>query len=212
MNNTLNNENQFNKKAKLKHIFIIQFICSIIILLIFLGVYLFKINNIRKKEKLSKQLLNSFNISNLYNTNITYEINKLSSSKFPFSVIGIIQIDKLKISYPILSDINDDFLEISPCKFYGAMPNEPGNLCIAGHNYDNGTFFSNINKLEKNDVIYIYDSNGIKKDYNVYDKFEVSSSNTNCTNQETNGICEITLVSCNNITNNRIIIKARNIK
>ena len=89
------------------------------------------------------------------------------------------------------------------------MPNEPGNLCIAGHNYDNGTFFSDITKLKINDIICIYDSNGIKKDYYIYKKYEVSSSDISCTDQNTSGNCEITLVSCNNINNNRIIIKAR---
>ena len=32
------------------------------------------------------------------------------------------------------------------------MPNEIGNLCIAGHNYVDYKFFSRVNELEKGDV------------------------------------------------------------
>lgn len=200
----------FDKKAKSKYIFIFQFIISLIILLFILIIYSFKMHHIRKSEKISKQLINNFNISNLYsNTGSSNITNLYSSVQSNFSVIGIIQINKINVSYPILSETNDELLKISPCKFYGPMPNEPGNLCIAGHNYDNGTFFSDITKLKINDIIYIYDSNGIKKDYHIYKKYEVSSSDISCTDQNTSGNCEITLVSCNNINNNRIIIKAQ---
>ena len=48
-------------------------------------------------------------------------------------------------------------MKISPCKFWGAEPNEIGNFCIVGHNYRNGLFFSNNKKLEKGDKIYITD-------------------------------------------------------
>ena len=75
-----------------------------------------------------------------------------------FSVIGIIKIDSIKISYPILSKINDDLLKISPCRFYGPMPNQIGNLCIAAHNYNDNRFFSKLDKLQNNDIIYIYDA------------------------------------------------------
>ncbi|MCI8621812.1 MAG: sortase [Clostridia bacterium] len=34
-----------------------------------------------------------------------------------------------------------------------------GNLCIAGHNYKNDTFFSNISKLNYGDIIEIHDNN-----------------------------------------------------
>ncbi|MBO5479456.1 MAG: sortase [Clostridia bacterium] len=32
-----------------------------------------------------------------------------------------------------------------------------GNLCIAGHNYNNYQFFSRLKKLKVGDIIYIYD-------------------------------------------------------
>ena len=108
-----------------------------------------------------------------------------------------------------MSDTNDELLKISPCRFYGPYPNEIGNLCIAGHNYDDDRFFSNLYKLSLGDMIKIYDSNNSYISYYVYDKFEVIKSDTSCTNQDTNGKREITLVTCNNVNKNRLVIKAK---
>lgn len=41
-----------------------------------------------------------------------------------FSVIGLIDIKKINISYPILSNISKDALKVATCRFYGPMPNE----------------------------------------------------------------------------------------
>ena len=87
-----------------------------------------------------------------------------------------------------------------------------GNICIAGHNYDNGTFFSDIPKLNIGDEIQLSLLDGIINTYTIYDKYETSSKDKSCTSQETNGNHEITLVTCNNFNGNRIIIKALEIK
>ena len=77
----------------------------------------------KTKENISKDLLNSFNIQKLYSNNneeyIVVEMNKDES----YLIIGIIEIDRINIRYPILSDVNDDFLKISVCRFYGPYPN-----------------------------------------------------------------------------------------
>lgn len=74
-----------------------------------------------------------------------------------FTVIGLIEIKSIGINYPIISSYNDDLLKISPCRFYGPMPNEIGNLCIAGHNYNSYKFFSRLKKLSNGDIITIFD-------------------------------------------------------
>lgn len=66
-------------------------------------------------------------------------------------------------------------LKISLCRFAGPMPNEIGNLCIAGHNYVDYKLFSRLHELENGDKIDIYDLNGTKITYAVFDKFEVKS-------------------------------------
>lgn len=83
-----------------------------------------------------------------------------------------------------------------------------GNLCIAGHNYNNYQFFSRLKKLNIGDIIYIYDLNGNKIAYSIYKSYETDYDNLTCTTQETNGKREITLITCNNIKNKRRVIKA----
>ncbi len=84
-----------------------------------------------------------------------------------------------------------------------------GNICIAGHNYDNESFFSNVPKLSIGDIILLTDLDYVTNAYTIYDKYEISSSNTSCTSQNTGNRKEVTLVTCNNITGNRIIVKAK---
>ena len=130
----------------------------------------------------------------LYSSNNV--INTASSNSS--HIIGKIVIDKINLNYPILSTCSESLLKISPCRLCGPEPNKVGNLCIAGHNYDNGKFFSNINKLSIGDIIYIYDLNNNYLKYTVYDKFEVAVNNTSVLNQDTKNKKELTLITCNN--------------
>ena len=164
LNNTENNKiPNSNIKNKKTIFFKFQFItCSILSFLV-LMYYSYVLYENNKKEQLSKKLLNNFNISTLYNTNEDYLVtrahnnNMYVSSGTNFSVIGLIEIKKIRINYPIISSYNDDLLKIAPCRFLGPLPNEIGNLCIAGHNYNNYKFFSRLKELSIDDVISIYD-------------------------------------------------------
>ena len=82
-------------------------------------------------------------------------------------------------------------------------------MCIAAHNYDDNRFFGNLYKLDLGDEIKIYDSSGYCVLYLIYDKFETDNTNTSPTSQDTNGLKEITLVTCNNLNKKRLIIKAQ---
>ena len=127
----------------------------------------------------------------------------------PANVIGIIQIDKINIEYPILSKTNDELLKISPCKFFGPDPNKVGNLCIAGHNFDDDRFFSKLSLLDVGDIIKIYAPANVCVYYKVYEMYEIEKNDMSCTSQETNGNKEITLITCNNINKKRLILKAK---
>ncbi len=83
-----------------------------------------------------------------------------------------------------------------------------GNLCIAGHNYDNNSFFSKISTLNTNDEIFIYDNHNKKFTYLVYDIYEVSPNNLEPIYSYNKNVHELTLITCNNLNNNRIIVKA----
>lgn len=91
------------------------------------------------------------------------------------------------------------------------MPNEIGNLCIAGHNYVDYKLFSRLNELDINDKIIIYDLNGNYKTYSVYDIYETKPDDTSCTFQDTGGVRIVTLVTCNNVNGKRLVVHAKEI-
>lgn len=214
-----NDKNQISivntSKQRTNIFFKFQFVVYSTIAISLLMYYSYNLYNNSKKEELSKKLVNNFNIANLYNSENSYQTSQVSSNNNynngnnKFSVIGLIEINSININYPILSDVSDELLKIAPCKFYGPLPNEVGNLCIAGHNYNNYKFFSKLKNLNIGDIINIYDLTGTKLKYSIYSKYETDYNDLSCTNQDTNGSKEITLVTCNNIKNRRKIIKAK---
>ena len=202
-----------NKSNNLSKKFRIIFIISLIFIVFFIIFYFLLKYNANKKEKLSKSLTSNFSIQTLYSTDNNYSsvrssVSNNESSSEPF-VIGLLKIDKIGLMYPILSAVSDELLEISPCRFYGPMPNEIGNLCIAGHNYINQKHFGKLSSLNSGDIIEIYDLNSNKIDYIIYEKSEVTADDTSCMNQNTNGIREVTLITCNTIKGTRIVVKAK---
>lgn len=129
-----------------------------------------------------------------------------------YTTIAKIYIPTIDLTYPILSQthasILPELMKISPCKFWGADPNEVGNFCIVGHNYRNEKFFSKVPNLKKGDTIDITDTKGRTIIYEVYDKYVVDPDDVECTNQNTNGRKEITLITCTNDSKHRVIVKA----
>ena len=203
-----------SSKPKKLFLFRFQLVCSLSVALSLLISYSYTLYTNSKKENISNVLLDNYNISMLYANNEGVYATSLSPNEYAYAdnnyfVIGVIQIEKIDITYPILSEINDELLKISTCRFYGPNPNEIGNLCIAAHNYKDYRFFSNLSKLENDDIIKIYDLSGKELDYIVYYKYEVDANNFDCTSQETNGKREITLITCNSIKGKRVIVKAR---
>lgn len=202
------NKNERMKNIKIVKSFRITFIISISVLLVFLSYYIYNHIISNNKKDMSVMLLNSFNVQRLYSNEENYTTITLNNNE-NFFVIGNIEIPSIQLNYPILSDTNDELLKIAPCRFYGPYPNEIGNLCIAAHNYDDNRFFSNLYKLNIEDKIIIYDHTNCSVTYYIYDKYETNKNDTSCTSQDTYGVREITLVTCNNLNGNRLIIKAK---
>ena len=206
-----NFENNNSKNINNKNKFFIILVSAIILIIIAVFIYLFTKFESSQNEKLSKDLVSNFSIMTLYSNSIdNYSATEILTTEQtqPF-VIGLIQIDKIGLTYPILSTSSEELLEISPCRFYGPMPNEVGNLCIAGHNYVDNKHFGKIHYLEIGDIVKIFDLNGNFIKYTIYDKKEINANDLSCTEQETNGLREITLITCNNIKGNRVCIKAK---
>lgn len=212
---SFNINNKLNQKKSKKFFFWIQFFVCIIIVVCMVFYYIYYQYDKNKNEKLSKQIVDNFNITKLYENNPNhYEANLLSVQQdyqkddTNFSVIGLIEINSINLHYPIISTFDMQLLKIAPCKFFGPNPNQVGNLCIAGHNYNSYKFFSRLKELNIGDIISIYDLSGKKINYSVYSSYETEYNDLDCMNQNTNGQKELTLVTCNNIKNKRRIIKA----
>lgn len=126
-----------------------------------------------------------------------------------YRVAGQINIPKIGVNYPIVYETSEEYLKIAPTKLFGPDINEPGNVCIAGHNYKNDQFFSRLSELEINDKVNLLDNKGKRVSYFVYDKYEVPETDLSCTNQNTNGEMEATLITCTNKKNNRLVVKCR---
>ena len=133
-----------------------------------------------------------------------------------YDVIGTIEIPATDIEYPILSDeqASINSLNVAIIKLYPSTIelNEVGNTVLAGHNYRNGTFFSNNKRLENGDKIYITDLSGRTVTYEVYRKYETSTSDSEYMNRDTEGKREISLTTCTDDTSKRLIIWAREVE
>lgn len=149
-------------------------------------------NVITNEEKKEKKLIGTYTASdgNTYNT------------------VGTVIIPSINVEYPILSETTDALLKVSVCKFWGADPNEVGNLCIAGHNYRNKRFFSKVPNLSVGDIIQIKDLKEKTLNYKVFDKYTVDPSDVRCTSQVTNGKKIVTLITCTNDSSQRVVVKA----
>lgn len=190
----------------------LQFSISSTAAVVFLLFLLWKVYEYQQKEKMSQKLLDNYQLTTLYSDSSHYEANQLGSDiliRNPF-VIGMIKIDKIGLNYPILSESNDELLRISLCRFNGPMPNEVGNLCIAGHNYIDERFFGRLNELSINDNIEVYGLSGQKRIYKIFKKFEVEANDLSCTTQDIGNQKMITLLTCDNSNQNkRIVVQAR---
>ena len=174
-----------------------------LVLFFYVAVYYY---NLTQNEIISKKMLLSYNISSLYYSDNRYKTSYINNSE-PL-IIGTLEIPKINLKYPILSYSDEENLNISPCRFAGPLPNQIGNLCIAGHNNIDNSFFGRLYLLKIGDIIRIFDNKKNYKDYAIYTKYEIEKNNFECTSQDTFGKRIVTLMTCNSIKDTRIILKA----
>lgn len=115
----------FTNSTSIKKMKITFGISLFVIFLCIIFYFLLKYNS-WQKEKKAKNLAEQFSIRNLYSYQNNYSAKKINTNLEniePF-VIGLLKIDKINLMYPILSTSSEELLKISPCRFYGPMPNE----------------------------------------------------------------------------------------
>lgn len=194
------NQILFNKNRNFKKIFIFkfQFILSILLILITIIIILKKYNDEESLESISESLNKRMALHSIYN------ITQLEAKDELY--LGKIIIDKINLEYSIFNKYDEELLKISPCKFYGKSLEEKGNICIAAHNYNDNRFFGRLDELKIKDTIKIIDLKNTQYEYIVYDIFEIAEDDFSILKGNKN--YELTLLTCNNSNNKRIIIKA----
>ncbi len=126
----------------------------------------------------------------------------------PYKAIGRIQIDKIKVDYPILDTTTKETLDISITFLCGNGINQPGNVVLCGHNTKDGSLFGRLKELKEGDIIKLQDMDGITLKYKVYKIYIVEPTDLEPLNQDTDGKTIVTLITCTNKGKQRLIIKA----
>ena len=213
-----------SKYSKVLTIILIIAIVIIVGLLVFIGIDWYKAYTVGKDTQNSLDQFNSYiennqnndnnaNFeNNIDNNNIIEEPNNNNIIEEPsdnnnnsnsegltykgFKVAGVIEIPKTKVKYNVLDDPSAKAMEVGITIIYGPGLNQTGNTVLAGHNYRNGTFFSNNNKLSSGDKIYITDLSGKKVTYTIYKKYKTDPNDFSYATRNTNGKREISLTTC----------------
>lgn len=224
------------KLRKKKMRYRIEFVISLICVFIFSGWYIYSEVEKNACEAVSQDILNEISIGDIANDVTTAENDALivafdddteiidnevqtpvdngtytDNNGTTYTYESILSIPTLKIEYPVLSETSEDLLKISLNKFWGGSPNTVGNYCIVGHNYKSGKMFGKLSQIKTGDKVYLKDMSGKTLAYQVYDKFIVYPDNVACTSQITNGLKEMTLITCTNAGKQRLIVKCREV-
>ena len=126
-----------------------------------------------------------------------------------FPMVGTIEIPAINLKYPVLEEASKSAIEVAVAVYYGPGLNEIGNTTIVGHNYRNGTFFSNNKNLVEGDKVYITDNSGNKITYVIYKTYTTAPEDSDYLDRDTQGKREISLLTCTDDTKSRLVIWAK---
>ena len=227
-----------NKYSKTLTVVLIMVIIIIMGLLIFFGIRVYrkyyikqaskevieelkdKANQINDTTEDSNSILNdvqpSVDLNTLYQNSTNNDSNESGDWEYMgYDVIGYIEIPKTDVEYLIIPDNQRSInaLNVGIVMLYPSNIglNEPGNTVLAGHNYRDGSFFSNNKRLQEGDKIYITDTSGERVEYEIYKKYETSTSDSSYMNRDTEGRRELSLTTCTDDTSARLIIWAKEV-
>ena len=103
--------------------------------------------------------------------------------------IGYVEIPSLELALPVLNELTDSGLRVSPCRYKGSLYKD--DLIIAAHNYT--SYFGNIKDLHEGDEVVFTDMAG-----NVF-RYEVASVESllpTAVEEMESGIWDLTLFTC----------------
>lgn len=203
-----------NKISFIRAIYIIIFIITSVLAIALLAYAGYQMYDRKLNEQLSRDILQDFRnkIGNIEDGVSGSYIYYEADNNISYRIEAELNIPRLSINYPVIAETSDELLKISINKYFGPNPNEIGNYCIAGHNYINNQFFSKLKEIHNGDIMFLTDVTNNRVEYEVYDKYVTNSEDVNCTSQLTNGKREITLITCTNVNDERLVVKAREIE
>ena len=151
------------------------------------------------------------------NIEIVEEIKKHEQTKQPITIenntiIGIINVPKINLEYPILSTTTKENMKTSITRFSGGNVNESGNLALAGHNNYDNTMFGKIDELVIGDKIYLTDLQKNTIEYEINSIFITDPNDVSILETKDKNKKEITLITCKNGNKSRLNLKAKEVK
>ncbi len=125
-----------------------------------------------------------------------------------YTVIARLDIGKLDLSLPVLSETTDKALTVSACRYQGPEPGGQGNLVITGHDYRSGAIFGNLSKLAVGDAVSLTAKDGKTYSYAVYAIDHINSDDAQALDDAkyTN---ELSLLTCELSGNGRLLVRCR---
>jgi sortase A len=180
-----------------------------VLLLAAIGVYfLIYYEGITAKQN-AQELLNQYNQAIETQTQNTPADSKdVKVTLAGYDLIGKLIIKKIGLELPVISQTSEKALKVSICFYSGALPGQKGNTVITGHNYANGAFFGKLDQLKEGDSVELDTPDGKKYDYVVYQTLIVTPDDLQPLNEYA-GEYGLTLVTCTNSGNRRLLVRCR---
>lgn len=185
-------EDYEDEEMSKRKIIIIAVIVALIIAIVG-GIILFKNYSENPKEPINENTVNN------------EDTEQMISVYQGYDVLGKIVIDEYKIEQYILDSKEDKALECGVTKLYGGTLNNYGNFCIAGHN--KAGVFEKLAEMEVGDTFKIIEPNYTETIYQITEIYSSEADNLKPLMQDDEKI-EITLITCENASTTRLIVKA----
>lgn len=122
-----------------------------------------------------------------------------------YDVLGKIKIEKIDVEQYILDSKDEGALKKGVIKLYGSSLNNYGNLCLAGHNYDD--VFGKLNELDMGDTITLIEKDDTETEYKIKEILSVDPTDLTPLIQDEEKV-ELTLITCENASTKRLVIRA----
>lgn len=181
----------------------ILMVLGIALVLAALSLFILNMYEANKADKAAKNILPKVmeqipnKISVGYNT---YDINMKKVKIGSYYYVGYINFLYAGLKLPVISDCDENKLNIAPCRYYGST--KQNNLVIAGHNFTR--HFGVLSRTSVDDTITFTDMDGVTT---VYKVVGIDILSSNAVEEMVNGKYDLTLFTCTYGGNSRITVR-----